>query len=122
MQCLNKAWFVRTLTFTRDRALVTAKRAQKTGRHRGIINLKRARSFRIKRGVFNIGAREVYYPQIQKGSISILPEYNGALLTTSVDQIAPSLSSLGEVLQVTDGSVSAFDAALSRFSTSRAPP
>jgi osmoprotectant transport system substrate-binding protein len=35
---------------------------------------------------FNIGAREVYYPQIQKGAISILPEYNGALLTTSVDK------------------------------------
>jgi len=35
---------------------------------------------------FNIGAREVYYPQIEKGSISILPEYNGALLTTSVDK------------------------------------
>ncbi|MGD0926175.1 MAG: ABC transporter substrate-binding protein [Streptosporangiaceae bacterium] len=34
---------------------------------------------------FNIGAREVYYPQIQKGTISIIPEYNGALLTTSVD-------------------------------------
>ncbi|HEX9358169.1 MAG TPA: ABC transporter substrate-binding protein [Streptosporangiaceae bacterium] len=34
---------------------------------------------------FNIGAREVYYPQIQKGAISIIPEYNGALLTTSVD-------------------------------------
>jgi len=35
---------------------------------------------------FNIGAREVYYPQITKGAISILPEYNGALLTTSVDK------------------------------------
>jgi osmoprotectant transport system substrate-binding protein len=35
---------------------------------------------------FNIGAREVYYPQIQKGAISIIPEYNGALLTTSVDK------------------------------------
>jgi osmoprotectant transport system substrate-binding protein len=34
---------------------------------------------------FNIGAREVYYPQISKGAISIIPEYNGALLTTSVD-------------------------------------
>jgi osmoprotectant transport system substrate-binding protein len=34
---------------------------------------------------FNIGAREVYYPQITKGAISIIPEYNGALLTTSVD-------------------------------------
>jgi osmoprotectant transport system substrate-binding protein len=33
----------------------------------------------------NIGAREVYYPQISKGAISIIPEYNGALLTTSVD-------------------------------------
>jgi osmoprotectant transport system substrate-binding protein len=33
----------------------------------------------------DIGAREVYYPQIKKGAISIIPEYNGALLTTSVD-------------------------------------
>jgi osmoprotectant transport system substrate-binding protein len=33
----------------------------------------------------NIGAREVYYPEIQKGVISVIPEYNGALLTTSVD-------------------------------------
>lgn len=33
----------------------------------------------------NIGAREVYYPQIQKGTITIIPEYNGALLTTAVD-------------------------------------
>jgi osmoprotectant transport system substrate-binding protein len=34
---------------------------------------------------FNIGAREVYYPQVVKGAITIIPEYNGALLTTSVD-------------------------------------
>jgi osmoprotectant transport system substrate-binding protein len=34
---------------------------------------------------FNIGAREVYYPEIEKGAVSIIPEYNGALLTTSVD-------------------------------------
>ena len=34
----------------------------------------------------NIGARAVYYPQIKSGHITILPEYNGALLTTSVDQ------------------------------------
>jgi osmoprotectant transport system substrate-binding protein len=34
---------------------------------------------------FNIGAREVYYPEIKKGAVSIIPEYNGALLTTSVD-------------------------------------
>jgi osmoprotectant transport system substrate-binding protein len=33
----------------------------------------------------NIGSREVYYPEIKKGAISIIPEYNGALLTTSVD-------------------------------------
>jgi osmoprotectant transport system substrate-binding protein len=35
---------------------------------------------------FNIGAREVYYPEIVKGAITIIPEYNGALLTTSVDK------------------------------------
>jgi len=34
---------------------------------------------------FNIGAREVYYPQVVKGAITIIPEYNGALLTTSVN-------------------------------------
>ena len=34
---------------------------------------------------FNIGAREVYYPEVEKGAITIIPEYNGALLTTSVD-------------------------------------
>jgi osmoprotectant transport system substrate-binding protein len=35
---------------------------------------------------FNIGAREVYYPEIEKGAITVIPEYNGALLTTSVDK------------------------------------
>jgi osmoprotectant transport system substrate-binding protein len=34
---------------------------------------------------FNIGAREVYYPEIKKGAISIIPEYNGALLTVAVN-------------------------------------
>jgi osmoprotectant transport system substrate-binding protein len=34
---------------------------------------------------FNIGARNVYYPQVVSGAISILPEYNGALLFTSLD-------------------------------------
>ncbi len=34
---------------------------------------------------FNIGAREVYYPQVKSGAITIIPEYNGALLSTSVD-------------------------------------
>lgn len=33
----------------------------------------------------NIGAREVYYPQVKSGSISIIPEYNGGLLSNSVD-------------------------------------
>lgn len=33
----------------------------------------------------NIGAREVYYPQVKSGAITIMPEYNGALLTTAVD-------------------------------------
>ena len=30
---------------------------------------------------FNIGAREVYYPEVKSGAITIIPEYNGALLT-----------------------------------------
>lgn len=34
---------------------------------------------------FNIGSREVYYPEIKKGAVTIIPEYNGALLTTSVN-------------------------------------
>ncbi|MGH3206825.1 MAG: ABC transporter substrate-binding protein [Trebonia sp.] len=33
----------------------------------------------------NIGAREVYYPQVQKGAIDIIPEYNGTLLTVEAD-------------------------------------
>ncbi|MEU5992623.1 glycine betaine ABC transporter substrate-binding protein [Spirillospora sp. NPDC047418] len=35
---------------------------------------------------FDIGAREIYYDQVVKGGISVMPEYNGALLTTSVDK------------------------------------
>src|SRR5918992_2979681 len=34
----------------------------------------------------NIGAREVYYDQVESGAISVMPEYNGALLSTSVDK------------------------------------
>jgi osmoprotectant transport system substrate-binding protein len=34
----------------------------------------------------NIGAREVYYPQVEKGAISIIPEYNGTLLTVEADK------------------------------------
>jgi osmoprotectant transport system substrate-binding protein len=41
---------------------------------------------------FNIGAREIYYPQIKKGAITIIPEYNGALLTTSVNKNSTAAS------------------------------
>jgi osmoprotectant transport system substrate-binding protein len=34
----------------------------------------------------NIGARDVYYPQLVNGTLSILPEYNGALLFGSLDK------------------------------------
>jgi osmoprotectant transport system substrate-binding protein len=40
----------------------------------------------------NIGAREVYYPEVVKGAITIIPEYNGALLTTSVDTTSTATS------------------------------
>ena len=40
----------------------------------------------------NIGAREVYYPQIEKGTISIIPEYNGTLLTVEVDKTSTAKS------------------------------
>ncbi len=40
----------------------------------------------------NIGAREVYYPELTKGAISVIPEYNGALLTTSVDTTSKATS------------------------------
>jgi osmoprotectant transport system substrate-binding protein len=40
----------------------------------------------------NIGSREVYYPEIEKGAISIIPEYNGALLTTSVDPTSTAVT------------------------------
>jgi osmoprotectant transport system substrate-binding protein len=41
---------------------------------------------------FNIGAREVYYPEVVKGAITIIPDYNGALLTTSVDTTSTAVS------------------------------
>lgn len=34
---------------------------------------------------FGIGTREVYYPEIKKGAVSIIPEYNGELLESEVD-------------------------------------
>jgi osmoprotectant transport system substrate-binding protein len=33
----------------------------------------------------SIGAREIYYPQVKSGAISIIPEYNGTLLTGPVN-------------------------------------
>jgi osmoprotectant transport system substrate-binding protein len=41
---------------------------------------------------FNIGSREVYYPEVKKGDISIIPEYNGALLTVAVNPKATAAS------------------------------
>jgi osmoprotectant transport system substrate-binding protein len=40
----------------------------------------------------NIGAREVYYPQVQKGAITIIPEYNGTLLSVEVDKTSTAKS------------------------------
>jgi osmoprotectant transport system substrate-binding protein len=41
---------------------------------------------------FNIGSREVYYGQVKSGAITVMPEYNGALLTTSVDKSSPAVT------------------------------
>ncbi|WNZ14804.1 ABC transporter substrate-binding protein [Streptomyces sp. 11x1] len=41
---------------------------------------------------FDIGAREVYYDQVVKGGISVLPEYNGALLSVAVDKNSTATS------------------------------
>lgn len=52
---------------------------------------------------FNIGAREVYYPQIVKGSITIIPEYNGALLTTSVNKTSTAATTADVDAALTSG-------------------
>jgi osmoprotectant transport system substrate-binding protein len=41
---------------------------------------------------FDIGAREVYYGQVQSGAITVMPEYNGALLATSVDKTSTAIT------------------------------
>ena len=41
---------------------------------------------------FNIGSREVYYDQVKSGAITVMPEYNGALLTTSVDKTSSAVT------------------------------
>jgi osmoprotectant transport system substrate-binding protein len=52
---------------------------------------------------FNIGAREVYYPQITKGAITIIPEYNGALLTTSVTKGSTAVTTADVDAALTSG-------------------
>ena len=52
---------------------------------------------------FNIGAREVYYPQVAKGAITIIPEYNGALLTTSVDKTSTAATTAEVDAALTSG-------------------
>lgn len=41
----------------------------------------------------DIGPREEYYPMIKSGEISVMPEYNGALLGTSVDSSSKAKTS-----------------------------
>jgi osmoprotectant transport system substrate-binding protein len=50
---------------------------------------------------FNIGAREIYYPQVRDGAITIIPEYNGDLLGVSVDpsSTASTTAQVDQVLQ-----------------------
>jgi osmoprotectant transport system substrate-binding protein len=52
---------------------------------------------------FNIGAREVYYPQVAKGAITIIPEYNGALLTTSVTKTSTAVTTADVDAALTSG-------------------
>lgn len=52
---------------------------------------------------FNIGAREVYYPQLAKGAITIIPEYNGALLTTSVNKTSTAVTTADVDAALTSG-------------------
>jgi osmoprotectant transport system substrate-binding protein len=40
----------------------------------------------------NIGAREVYYPQVENGAITIIPEYNGTLLSVEVNKTSTAKS------------------------------
>jgi osmoprotectant transport system substrate-binding protein len=52
---------------------------------------------------FSIGAREVYYPEIEKGAITIIPEYNGALLTTEVDPSSTAVTAASVDAQLKAG-------------------
>ncbi|GAA2059435.1 ABC transporter substrate-binding protein [Catenulispora yoronensis] len=62
---------------------------------------------------FNVGSREVLYQQVQAGSISVLPEYNGALLgyldsksraTTTVEVNAELKAKLPPSMEILDSS------------------
>ena len=62
---------------------------------------------------FNIGSREVIYKQIESGGLSVLPEYNGALLayldktneSTSTEEVNTALKAkLPKTLEVLDSS------------------
>jgi osmoprotectant transport system substrate-binding protein len=50
---------------------------------------------------FNIGAREAYYPEIEKGAVMVIPEFSGALLATSVDPASTAATTVqvNEVLK-----------------------
>jgi osmoprotectant transport system substrate-binding protein len=52
---------------------------------------------------FNIGAREVYYPEVKKGAVSIIPEYNGTLLTVEVDPKSTAASTTAVNAALTAG-------------------
>jgi osmoprotectant transport system substrate-binding protein len=50
----------------------------------------------------NLGSREIYYPQIRTGAITIIPEYNGSLLGDSVNP-----SSTAKTTQQVDAALTA---------------
>jgi osmoprotectant transport system substrate-binding protein len=66
------------------------------------VDALQAKGIKVK-AEFCLGAREVYYPLVRAGWITVMPEYNGALLTTSVDPGSKAVST------------SQVDAALNRY-------
>ena len=52
---------------------------------------------------FNIGDREVYYPEVKKGAVSIIPEYNGTLLTVIVDPTSTAATTAQVNAALTNG-------------------
>ena len=44
---------------------------------------------------FDLGPRRVYYPEVCDGQVSVMPEYNGQLLTTELDPGSPARSTAG---------------------------